>query len=377
MELQYYTFNETWNKNLDTSLNSAQTLVIVFGSSHVEKVKQPLQEIAAAFPDSIIIGASTSGEIVMDELKDDSVVVTVLKFHSTQVKLVTAQIQSAKDSFNIGKNLATSLQDDDLKSIFILSDGLKINGSGLTNGFNDVINSDVVMSGGLAGDAADFTATWVIVNNQALSGYVTAIGLYGDKIHVDYGSEGGWDIFGIQRNVTKSTDNIVYELDGQPILDIYKKYLGSQAKDLPASGLLFPLGIYSNDDNIIVRTILAIDEEEKSITFAGDVPTNSKVCLMKSNNDRLIDAALNSSNAVDLKGYQDEPLLNIAISCIGRKLVLKQRAEEELEAILENLPKTTVQVGFYSYGEISPTGLIGCDLHNQTMTLTTIWESDA
>ena len=379
MQLHYYSYHASGDKDFDTSLDSSQTLVIVFGSSDLSKITQALEDVTHAFSHSIIIGASTSGEILMDTLQEDSLVVAVVKFQTTQIRLATEEFHKTEDSFEIGKKLANRLQEESLKSVFVLSDGLNINGSDLTHGLNAGIHSDVIVSGGLAGDGATFSQTWVLVDGKPSSHYVTAVGLYGENIHVGYGSEGGWDIFGIQRVVTKSSHNVVYELDGQPILDIYKKYLGEKAKDLPASGLLFPLGVYDaqEEGKIVVRTILAIDEEEKSITFAGNIPMQSKVCLIKSNNDRLIDAAQNSSNALDLQNYTDEPLLSIAISCIGRKLVLKQRAEEELEATLENLPQNSVQVGFYSYGEISPTGLIGCELHNQTMTLTTLWESDA
>ena len=379
MQVEYYTFVKEWDKQLDTSLDSEQTLILVFGLADSSQIKIPLKDLQKNFHNSIIIGASTAGEIVMDELHDNSLVVTIVKFDTTKIKLSTKNISAEKNSFTIGSSIANELKNEDLKSIFILSDGLNINGSELTHGFNDVIDSSTIISGGLAGDDGKFESTWVIIDGQAKTNYVSAIGLYGDNIRIGYGSHGGWDIFGIQRKVTHSQDNIVYEVDNQPILDIYKKYLGEKAKELPASGLLFPLGLYDMDDRnkIIVRTILAIDEEKKSITFAGNIPQNSTVCLMKSNNNRLIDAAYNSSKDIDLQDYKDEPLLNIAISCIGRKLVLKQRAEEELVAVYENLPKNSIQVGFYSYGEISPTGLIGCDLHNQTMTLTTLWEKDA
>jgi hypothetical protein len=200
------------------------------------------------------------------------------------------------------------------------------------DGFNSNIDKNIVISGGLASDKGNFLSTWIVVSGEAKTNCVSAIGLYGEK-----------------------------------------------AKDLPASGLLFPLGTRPDGakENIIIRTVLGMDEKEKSITFAGDVPEGATVSLMKSNNDKLITAALDASNDVNLQEYQDEPILNIAISCIGRKLVLKQRVEEELEATLENIPKNTLQVGFYSYGEISPTGLKSCDLHNQTMTVTTIWEKDA
>lgn len=377
MQINYYTFKEEWDREFDTSFDSKQTLILVFGLADSSKVALPLKNLRDAFKNSIIIGSSTAGEIVMDELYDDSLVATVVKFDSTTIKPSIKNISQERDSFALGSSIANELKSEDLRNIFILSDGLNVNGSELTDGLNSVCSSDVMISGGLAGDGAKFESTWVVVDGQAKENYVSAIGFYGDTIRIGYGSHGGWDIFGIQRKVTRSEANVVYEVDNQPILDIYKKYLGEKAKELPASGLLFPLGLYDNEDNLVVRTILAVDEVKKSITFAGNIPQGSRVCLMKSNNDRLIDAAYNASRDIDLQDYQDEPLLTIAISCIGRKLVLKQRTEEELEAVIENLPKNSVQVGFYSYGEISPNALVGCDLHNQTMTLTSIWEKNA
>jgi len=378
MILEYYTFKNGWNTSPDISLDSPQTLILVFGSPNIKKITEPLEHIKNSFKNSIIIGASSAGEIVMDELIEDSLVIAVLKFANSKIRLSTEHVKNASDSYLVGQNIASSLNDNDLKAIFILSDGLNVNGSQLTSGVNSALKQNTIVTGGLAGDGARFESTWVIVDGEAKSNYVVAVGLYGESIHIGHGFKGGWDKFGIQRIVTHSVDNVLYELDNQPALDIYKKYLGNKAKELPSSGLLFPLELQEdiNSDKKTVRTILAVDEKERSITFAGDIPEGSCVSLMKANHDRLIDGAFNASKSVKLDGYNDEPLLCIAISCIGRKLVLKQRIEDELEATLQNLPNKTKQVGFYSYGEISPVTSGGCDLHNQTMTLTLLWESN-
>ena len=206
---------------------------------------------------------------------------------------------------------------------------------------------------------------------------VCAAGLYGERLSIGHGSRGGWDNFGPERLVTRAHANVLYELDGRPALELYKEYLGDLASGLPATGLLFPLALrtHADDDKSLVRTILAVDEATQSMTFAGDVPTGSLVRLMRANFDRLIDGA---SAAAALAARPDEgETLAIAISCVGRRLVLGERAEEEIEATLEALPAGTRQVGFYSYGEISPYGQGSCDLHNQTMTLTTIRELPA
>jgi len=263
--------------------------------------------------------------------------------------------------------------------VLVLSDGLNVNGSELVKGLNDTLGGDVVVTGGLAGDGTDFKRTWVIKDRTPIGGYVTAIGFYGDHVKLGHGSKGGWDKFGPERLVTQSKGNVLYELDGRPALQLYKEYLGNRAAGLPATGLLFPLAIRTStsDSKVLVRTILAVDEAAQSMTFAGDIPEGVLAQLMRANFDRLVQGA--SEAATLAVNKQDDaatpsPTLSIAISCVGRRLVLGERTEEEIEATLDILPKGSSQVGFYSYGEISPYASGACDLHNQTMTLTTISE---
>ena len=237
----------------------------------------------------------------------------------------------------------------------------------------------MVVTGGLAGDGTHFKRTWVLKDRTPQSGYVTAVGFYGDHIRLGHGSKGGWDKFGPERQVTKSIGNVLYELDGRAALGLYKEYLGDRASGLPATGLLFPLAIRTSqaEGKVLVRTILAVDEATQSMTFAGDIPEGVFAQLMRANFDRLIQGA--SEAAALTTQHQNgspstSPTLSIAISCVGRRLVLGERTEEEIEATLEILPKGSRQVGFYSYGEISPYKSGACDLHNKPMTLTTITE---
>jgi hypothetical protein len=169
---------------------------------------------------------------------------------------------------------------------------------------------------------------------------------------------------------------VLFELDSQPALDLYKKYLGDRAAELPASGLLFPLSIRmpGESEDRLLRTILTIDEQNRSMTFAGDVPEGAIGRFMKANPERLIDAAMEAGrNAVvepESGGGSD---LMVAVSCVGRRLVLGPRALEEPEALRECAPG--ILTGFYSYGEIGPSTHGPCALHNQTMTVTTIGET--
>ncbi len=366
-----------WSAPFDASLDSQNSLIVLFADQSEAAIQERISDVRAVYAYAIIVGASTAGEIFGGAFHEKACVVLVMQFERTIIKSAFLPLRSVETSFEDGAMLARKLHDDHLKAVFVLSDGLNVNGSQLTKGMASIVGNTIPVTGGLAGDGNRFLKTWIVVNDTAKNHYVGGIGFYGNTIHFAYASKGGWDSLGLQRIVTKSRNNVLYELDHKPALEIYKKYLGDKATGLPATGLLFPLELQENGDTheTKVRTILAINEQEQSITFAGDIPEGSSVTLMKANFDRLIQGASDAAESIRLEPHTTEPLVSIAISCVGRRLVLKSRIEEELEAVLEALPPQCHQIGFYSYGEISPLRSGVCDLHNQTMTLTLLWES--
>lgn len=281
-----------------------------------------------------------------------------------------------EDDLNIvSQNLVKGLPDEDLKSIFIISDGLNMNGTILAHNVNK-IKPNALITGGLAGDDARFEKTLIIANDDAKDKRVVAIGFYGDNLHVSSGCYSGWDEFGAERVITKSIGNVVYEIDHEPALELYKRYLGSEAKNLPGSGLRFPLSIKEseNDENYLIRTLLAVDETQQSMTFAGDVPQGYFAKLMKTNIDGLIDGS--ELAAKDINQVNKNRALGLVVSCVGRKLVMKDLTDEELETIENTIGANVQLTGFYSYGELAPFSdkIKSCELHNQTMTLTVIYE---
>ncbi len=372
--LQYQT-KSGWSADFP-KLDSENTLVLNFFSPEFITNAVPFTELRKAYPKAIIAGCSTSGEILQSEVFDKSISTAILRLDKSTMQLVTLDITDPNVSYVTGEKIGKALNKPDLKAIFVLSDGLNVNGSALIQGIRSQFDKEIVITGGLAGDGKDFKITAVLKNNLPVSQCVSAIGFYGNDISINYGSHGGWDIFGPERVITRSKGNVLYEIDGQPALALYKKYLGEKAKDLPASGLLFPLAISEKtlSKDQVVRTILGINEADQSMTFAGDIPEGWYGQLMRANYDRLIEGAMKAGKLA--KDDQDNPTntLAIAISCVGRRLVLGERSDEEIEATHEILGNNMPLIGFYSYGEISPTGLGSCDLHHQTMTLTTLSE---
>jgi hypothetical protein len=366
----------SFENGVETLKNAS--LVIVFGSTENLKNSDNFIELKKLFEGAIFIGSSTAGEILGTNVYDNTIIATAIQFEKTTVKYVSKVIDSVEDSFEAGKYLIDTLNKDNLTHVFVLSDGLNVNGSELVKGLRDSLPDGISVTGGLAGDGASFKETFILNNKcEVKSKKIAAIGFYGSHLKIGYGSMGGWDSFGIERLVSKSENNILYELDGKPALALYKSFLGEQySNELPASGLLFPLNLrITQGDDPIVRTILAVNEENQSLTFAGDIPVGSYVRLMKANFDRLIDGAVGAAKSTLTNENNNNPDLAILISCVGRKLVLKQLIEEELEGVKEILGPNTTLCGFYSYGEISPFSKDAkCELHNQTMTITTFKE---
>lgn len=368
------------------TVGPSAALVLAFGAREVLKTAPLVAEVRSRYPHACIVGCSTAGEISGSAVTDNSLVCTAIAFDHAEVRLASVELDGAVDSFACGERLASQLpatlslrsgDDAAIKHVFVLSDGLAVNGSELVRGIIAGLPGGVTVTGGMAGDAAAFTETVVLANDRVRPNAVAAVAFYGAGLRIGHGCLGGWDPFGPERVVTRAIGSVLYELDGRSALQLYEQYLGTYAAELPASGLLFPLCIRPRtDDRPVVRAILGIDRERQSITFAGDIPEGSYARLMKANFDRLIDGAVGAAQS----GYRAlgdvPPQLAILISCVGRKLVLQQRIEEEIDGAREVLGRDAVFAGFYSYGEISPcTPGAKCELHNQTMTITTFAES--
>lgn len=369
--------SDGWKPGLPAGEVGRQTIVFVFGARALLQAGELIAELRDHFNGATILGCSTSGEIVGDTVIDDSIIATAVEFEHTQLRAAAATIAQGKLSHEVGAELARQLNDPSLRHVFVLSDGLNVNGSELARGFASGVGEGVSITGGLSGDGANFSETWVVVGDDAGPQRVAAVGLYGDDLRVGYASMGGWEPFGPVRTITRAEGNVLYELDGRSALDLYKTYLGDHASQLPSSALLFPIVVTeAGGGQGVVRTVLAVDEDAKSMTFAGDIPQGGTAQLMKTNVDDLVDGATAAAEA-SLSGLGDaRPELALLVSCVGRKLVMKQRIEEEVEAIRDVFGDDTKIAGFYSYGELCPFSQgEQCRLHNQTMTITAFAEA--
>ncbi|MGZ3693080.1 MAG: FIST signal transduction protein [Bdellovibrionota bacterium] len=351
--------------------------IFIFGSSDCFSKGGWVEETCKQFPSAQIIGCSTAGEISNGGVFDNTMVISACHFTDPKFIPVSARVETMFDTKKAGVELAKKLEKKGLNGIFLLGKGLDINGSALIAGIREVMGNDTVITGGLAGDGGKFQKTFTVLNGQISDTSVVGLGMYGNDMKIAFGSMGGWQAFGPVRKVTKAKENVLFELDGQPALQVYKKYLGDKAKDLPGSGLLYPFAILKNNQDTtgIIRTILAVSEQDQSLTLAGDIPENGIVRLMHTNNDGLVEGAKGAAETtMDHMSENNHEGLAILISCVGRKLVMGSDIEDELDAVRGVFGEGMV-TGFYSYGEICPqTGFSECKLHNQTMTITYFYE---
>lgn len=355
------------------------SLVLYFGSRETIAAPARFAELRARYPQAHILGCSSDSQISGDEIVEDGIVGVAIRFRSARVRAASVSIEDAAQSGRCGEVLGEELSGEGLAGVLVLSDGLLVNGSELTRGISRRLPGGVPVSGGLAADGPRFGTTLVGLDATPQSGRIAAIGFYGDTLRLRTGSAGGWSEFGPRRRIGASHGNVLHMLDGEPALDLYERYLGpDDAKALPSSALLFPLKVFDpqHPEHGVVRTVLSIDREARTMTFAGDVPQGWTAQLMRGTIDRLASGAGQAARQVAIGAPSlDAETLVLMVSCIGRRLLMGQRTIFEVDAAGQELGPEPVRLGFYSYGEICPHDLSRRgEMHNQTMTITSISE---
>ncbi len=220
-------------------------LVFFFGTRQALTCGERYRELRAMFLDAHIVGCGTGGQIRDSDVTDDEIAAAAIRFDGTKLRVACESAPSPESSRTCGEKIGRALAASDLVGIFVLSDGLNVNGSELGAGIVGAVGERVTVTGGLAGDGADFVETLVGADCAPCKHVVAAVGFYGPTIRIGHGNAGGWDQFGPRRRITRSRGNVLFEFDGEPALDLYERYLGpEEARGLPGSGLLFPVRIF-------------------------------------------------------------------------------------------------------------------------------------
>ena len=350
-------------------------LVLVFGSVKRFNESQLKDVLKSRYPSAQIVGCTTSGEISANGVFDDSIQITAILWEKTVQRVAHVKMNGMQNSFEAAVGLAKTLKADNLRTVLVISDGLNVNGSELLSGLQSVLG-DVPIVGGLAGDGGAFVKTLQIFNDTISDNMVIAVGLYGSALVTSSGALGGWKPYGPPRKITKAVKNVVYEMDDKPALPLYRLYIGeAYAKGLPGTGLKFPLAVIEEGKKDVekIRTLLAVDAANNSLTFAGNVYEGETVRLCQSSHDKLVQGAVGAANLV-MSGLgpskTNQVGLALCVSCVGRKGVMAAQVGDEVREVQQILGPQTSVAGFYSYGELAPRpNTTDSVLHNQTMTI--------
>jgi hypothetical protein len=371
---QYHFSDNQWLDCLSPKPDNLANLVWVISAKSLVHINDISYKVLSnIYPNAHIVISTSAGEIYSDLVYEHSICVNVITFDKATIRTVSKTIDRHNQE-DIAQQLTQELLADDLQFVFILSDGLITNGHALLAGVNKVLPKNVHASGGMSGDDGLFKETLIGLNQAPKPNQLVIIGFYGKTLKVSSSAESGKNPFGKKRKITQSKENIIYTIDNEPALELYKRYLGDLSKDLPASGLSYPLQVQDKDNNRwLIRSLLDVDWQNGSITLAGNVPANSELYLMHANNQNLVEGA---STAIKrcIESFNDQPQLAIVVSCVGRKNAMKKWIEDELTPIRNEIGDTQM-IGFYSYGEFaSHQTHQECQLFNETLCVTILKE---
>ena len=278
--------------------------------------------------------------------------------------------------------LAKQFQSLDSRYLQVFSDGLTGNADKVLQGIKSRLGEDIKIAGGTAGDGGHFKQTFQYCRGRVLNDSIVAVAFDGD-FSFGTGTACGWFPVGLTKQVTRAVDNVVYELDGQPALQAYEKFLGKHAALLPAVGVEYPLGLLGpccdagEETHFLCRATMGVDREAGAVVFAGDVPQGARVKMTIGNDADIIAAAGKGARiAMDklpLRKAASKPKAVFLYSCMARKLVLGSRTNEEILAVQHEVGNTVPLIGFYTYGEYAPAGRSDHSFfHNETVTMTVI-----
>jgi len=316
--------------------------------------------LKSILPHSNIIGVTTAGEICLGKIYEGSVVISFTVFNTTSVKSKMYDLSSDCKIENTINDLVTA----ETKAIIIFSDGLNSNAEKLVKGVY-ALRPEIVIAGGRAGDNFVFEKTYVFnETGYTQNGYVIA-SLSADELLVNSDYILNWTPIGKDMIVTKAKGNILYELDGMPIYDVYKKYLGEDVIDnFPKSSMEFPLII--KKEHILIARDPLLKTDDSALMFAGNFEEGDVVRFSFGDIEDIEDEATEYFNK-----FKTIPAESIFVySCAARKSLMGDKLEDEIN-ILESLTQTS---GFFTYGEYFHTSNIA-EILNVTTTFLALSES--
>jgi len=345
------------------------TLAISFGS-----VKCDLAEYVKIFNrhDIKLFGASSAGEFINEDHTEESIVVLLLDMDPTAF-MVYHQEADFSTSFSAGHKLAEFGLNKFKNPIFLVTFSMTVNGEGVIAGVHDLIPRERIF-GGMAGDDFAMKATYSFTNDRISPSSLTGLILDGDKIQVDGVAFCGWEPIGGKNRITRSKDNVVYEINEQPAMEVVKQVFGEFYETLDNHDVLMGAAQYPfqmiKDGKYVLRAALYSNEEDGSLFLAGPVEEGQEFRFSVAPGFEVIEDTVNKFK--EYANNKPKPEALILFSCKARHMSLGPLVEDELAGIHEIWGKD--MIGFFTYGEIGMDTDGKTNFYNETCSLVMISE---
>jgi len=376
LELCSYSRSDGWSGKFPTALDSPQTLLLLFADAALLEKGQLQEEIGKAFPQAVLIGCSTISPIANGQIVYHGAVLAICQFEKSTLKTAMQSLQTPAESRQAGETVGKALYRPDLRQVLLFGDDQVLNANEFMNGLNSAAPQPVQISGGMAShpDFADGTRL-LVLGRQVKSQAVGAVGIYGEMLHAAQVEDVGLMTHSKFYTITQAENRVIYEVDKRPALEIYREFLGVLAPHLEFMHV-FPVGFYAQPlaPLKVVRSVLGVDEKQKALIFASDLPAEKTIRFMVGLPTQFVDSAKRVASQVSEQMGQKQRLLALTVSCASREFALGDDVDKEPAAVYNHLPPNTTQIGFYAYGEIAWGGTGTCELHNHTINVTLLGE---
>lgn len=358
-------------------------LVIVFSSVRYDQ-GELIRGVREVAPHSLMSGCSDAGEITNRGPMKESVVVMAIK--SDNITFTPGLGRDVKAGPRAaGQAIAREIKEKapaPLRTLVMFPDVLVGNGADIVRGVLDTMGAHFPMVGGAAGDDFKFEKTFEYHNGEVVSGAVAGVGFSGN-FSMGIGMRHGWVPIGMPMKVTKAEGAVVHEINGRPAVSIYEDYFGENIEDLRKEPLArmaitYPLGLkIGESDEYLIRDPVTVDEKG-SITCAAEIPEGSEVRLMIGSKEKAIEAAQEAARHLmhEFEIEKTSPKFILMFNCIAREKLFGQKANEEIQAVMDIVGHDVPLIGFYTYGEQAPIGgeirdieKIDSRFYNETMVM--------
>ena len=347
------------SEEIATYLNSRSQLIQIFSAINQPKWYISLKNaIKNVFPSSVIVGASSVGEICEGKIFTNSTVILFSFFEDSSLNLFSYDCKPGSEK-TIGKRLIKDIEQLNLnpRGMLLLSTPIS-NDSGKL--FNSITSCDLnfPIFGGGAGDYANKRNTLVFDGTNCFKNGVVSVVFSGDSLYIDALTYLGYNPLSKEMTITEIGEMSVRTIDDKPAFSVYEKYLGIKAdENFFQNCLEFPMLIY-RDGRVITRVPFFVNEKDGSIQLVADVQVGEKFRIGYGNPQIII--AESTHIQEKMRDFQPDAIL--LYTCICRRFLMQEEVDQE------TLPFNTIAptAGFYTFGEFFADG-VSKALLNSTM----------